>query len=74
MQAPVSRAVGGVKSIFLWPFDWIFRRDGAGAIVPIEIDGTLKQPEVGISIRRAFGGKPSKKAGKNTPSQDFPRQ
>ena len=54
MQASMSNAVGGVKSIFLKPFDWVFRRDGAGAVVPIEISGTYKNPAIGVNIRRVF--------------------
>jgi hypothetical protein len=54
MQASMSSAVGGKKSILLKPFDWMFRRDGAGAVVPIEISGTYKRPEIGVNIRRVF--------------------
>jgi hypothetical protein len=54
MQASMSSAVGGRKSIFLKPFDWMFRRDGAGAVVPIEISGTYKNPAIGVNIRRVF--------------------
>ena len=54
MQASMSSAVGGKKSIFLKPFDWMFRRDGAGAVVPIEISGTYKNPAIGVNIRRVF--------------------
>ena len=36
MQASVSKAVGGFKSIFLRPFDRLFREKGAGAVVPIK--------------------------------------
>lgn len=55
IQASVSSAVGGLGSIFLKPLNWIFRRDGAGAIIPITIKGTPRKPEVGVSIRRALG-------------------
>ena len=54
MQASMSSAVGGVRSIFLKPFDWMFRRDGAGAVVPIEISGSYKNPAIGVNIRRVF--------------------
>jgi hypothetical protein len=54
MRASVSSAVGGPKSILLKPFDWMFRRDGAGAVVPIEISGTYKNPAIGVNIRRVF--------------------
>jgi hypothetical protein len=32
----------------------MFRRDGAGAVVPIEISGTYKDPAIGVNIRRVF--------------------
>jgi hypothetical protein len=54
MQATVSQAVGGFKSIFLKPFDFIFRKDGAGAVIPIKITGTRQHPEFGL---RMGGGK-----------------
>ena len=56
MKATVSKAMGGVKSIFLKPFDFIFRKDGAGAVVPIKITGTRDAPKMGIEFGRVFGG------------------
>jgi AsmA-like C-terminal region len=70
MDATVSRAVGGIKSIFLKPFDFIFRKDGAGAVLPIEISGTYKNPDIGISIKRALGGG-KKKATSRVPVPDL---
>jgi hypothetical protein len=58
MDATVSKAMGGFKSIFLKPFDFIFRKDGAGAVIPIRITGTRKQPKMGMEVRRVFGGDP----------------
>ena len=58
MQASMSQAVGGVKSIFLRPFDWIFRKDGAGTVVPISIGGTPQKPEFGL--RRAAWKAPAR--------------
>jgi hypothetical protein len=57
MQATVSKAVGGFKSIFLKPFDFLFRRDGAGAVVPIKITGTPDAPRMGVRLGSVFGGK-----------------
>ena len=57
MEASLSGAVGGFKSILLRPFDQLFRRDGAGAVIPITIRGTHRRPEVGINIRRVLGRK-----------------
>jgi hypothetical protein len=56
MKASVSKAVGGFKSIFLKPFDRLFRRDGYGAVLPIKITGPREKPEFGLEIRKALSG------------------
>ena len=55
MKTSASRAIGGVKSIFLKPFDFLFRKDGAGAVVPIRIAGTREAPKMGIQMGKVFG-------------------
>ena len=55
MQSSVSRAVGGFKSILLKPFDPLFRKNGAGAVVPIRIAGTRDAPKMSVQIGRVFG-------------------
>jgi AsmA-like C-terminal region len=52
MQATVSQAVGGFKSIFLKPFDALFRKKGAGAVLPIKITGTRQHPDFGVDVGR----------------------
>ena len=54
MKATVSQAVGGFKSIFLKLFDPLFREKDAGAVVPIRIAGTRKDPKVGIELGKVF--------------------
>jgi hypothetical protein len=54
MKATVSQAVGGFKSIFIKPFDALFRKKGAGAVVPIKITGTRKEPKMGIEMGKVF--------------------
>ena len=56
MQATVSQAVGGFKSIFLKPFDALFRKDGAGAVLPIRISGTRLAPKFGVERMKAIRG------------------
>jgi len=56
MEATVSEAVGGFKSIFIKPFNFLFRRDGAGAVVPINVTGTWREPKTGVAMGRVFGG------------------
>jgi hypothetical protein len=48
MQASMSQAVGGFKSFFLRPFNPLFRKDGAGAVIPIRIEGTREEPKFGL--------------------------
>jgi hypothetical protein len=54
MEASLSQAVGGFKSIFIRPFDALFRKDGAGAVLPIKITGTREAPKFGVEMGRVF--------------------
>ena len=54
MRASVSQAVGGFKSIFIKPFDGLFRRNGQGAVLPIRITGTRQKPEFKLEMGRIF--------------------
>ena len=54
MQATVSQAVGGFKSIFLKPFDFMFRKEGAGAVIPIRLTGTKDAPKFGLEMGKVF--------------------
>jgi hypothetical protein len=55
MKATVSQAVGGgVKSALLKVVDPLFRRDGAGAVLPIRIRGSRNEPKVGLDFGRAL--------------------
>jgi hypothetical protein len=53
-EASLSNVVGGFKSILIKPFDWLFRRDGAGAVIPIRIDGTRDHPKIAVRIGAAL--------------------
>jgi hypothetical protein len=54
MRTSVSRAVGGFRSIFLRPFDPLFRQNGQGSVVPIKITGPRSKPEFGLEMGRVF--------------------
>jgi len=55
MEATISRAAGGgVKGFFLKAVDPLFRKKGAGAIVPIKIGGTKDDPKFGLDVGRVF--------------------
>jgi hypothetical protein len=56
MKATISKAVGGFKSIFLIPFNPLFRKDGAGAVLPIKITGPRKEPKFGLEMGKVFKG------------------
>jgi hypothetical protein len=55
LQASLSRAVGGVKGFFLKLADPLFRKDGAGAVIPISITGPHDAPKVSLDKGRLFG-------------------
>jgi hypothetical protein len=55
MQATISQAAGGgVKSIFLKVVDPLFRRDKAGAVLPIKVRGTRREPKFGLDVVKAL--------------------
>ncbi len=51
-DATVSKMVGGWKGLLLKPADRIFKKDGAGMLVPIHVDGTEHDPAFGIDFGR----------------------
>ena len=55
MRATVSQAAGGVKGVLLKAVDPIFRKDGAGAVLPIKIRGSRTEPKIGLDVRRVIG-------------------
>jgi hypothetical protein len=56
MEATVSKMVGGWKGLLLKPADRFFKKDGAGAEVPIHIEGTRENPKFGIDFDRMKSG------------------
>ncbi len=50
MQASLSEAVGGIKSIFLLPLNPLFRKNGAGAVLPFRVTGTYSHPSFNVSL------------------------
>jgi hypothetical protein len=58
MQATISQAAGGgAKSFFLKLIDPLFRKKGAGALIPIRVRGTVEDPKYGLDVGRVFKGK-----------------
>ena len=52
MQATVSQMLGGWKGLLAKPVDRFFKKDGAGTVVPIQIDGTRESPHFSIDFDR----------------------
>ena len=50
MQATISKMVGGWKGFLLKAADPFFKKDGAGADIPIHIGGTDRNPKIGIDF------------------------
>jgi hypothetical protein len=54
LDATVSQMTTGLKSKMLKLVDPLFRRDGAGTVIPIVISGTRGQPSFRLDIGRVF--------------------
>jgi hypothetical protein len=72
MDAKLSQAVGGFKSLLLRLADPFFRKNGR-TVVPLKIDGTRKDPHFGLDVKRVFvssenGSKPAPAARNRAPA------
>jgi AsmA-like C-terminal region len=56
LQASLSQAVGGLKSVFVRPFNFLFHKDGAGSVVPVTVKGTRDAPRVRVDLKKVIGG------------------
>ncbi len=56
VDASVSQLVGGFKSVFLKPFDFMFRRGNAGSVLSVRLTGTPADPRFVIHGPRLIGG------------------
>ena len=59
MDATISDAadVGGIRGFLLKAVDPLFRKKGAGALIPIKVRGTKDDPKFGLDVGRVFKGK-----------------
>jgi hypothetical protein len=55
LDAPLSRTTTGFKSLLLRVFDPLFRKQGAGTMLPIVVSGTVSQPSFGLDKGRLIG-------------------
>ena len=46
----LSKLTSGFKSALLKPFDVFFKRKHAGAVVPVHLIGTYKDPQAGLDL------------------------
>lgn len=49
-EASVSEESTGAKAVMLKPFDQLFKRKHAGAVVPIQITGSYADPHFGLAL------------------------
>lgn len=55
MRATISEAAGGgIKSVLLKIVDPLFRKKGAGAVLPIRVRGTRAEPKFGLDVVKAL--------------------
>jgi hypothetical protein len=54
LDAPLSKVVGGVKGFFLKAIDPLFRKQGAGTVLPIKMVGTLQEPKTSVQMGKIF--------------------
>jgi hypothetical protein len=52
LEASISRVVGGKAGFFLRIVDPLFRKHGAGTVLPITITGTRKNPQFGVDVKK----------------------
>ena len=50
MEAKLSETQKGIKSILLKVVDPFFKKGKGGAVLPVKITGTLKEPSVGLNL------------------------
>lgn len=67
-DATVSQMTGGVKSLLLKPVDPLFKRRGAGAVIPIKIEGTRSKISFGVEKGRILSRKDANP--ENQPNRD----
>ena len=57
LVASASQTQTGVKRVLLTPFNFLFRKEGAGTLIGINVKGTVDQPKVGVDLFRRRKGK-----------------
>lgn len=60
MQATVSQMIGGWKGFLLKPIDPLFKKGGAGALIPIQVRGTREDPDFGVKLGKIGSTSPER--------------
>ena len=55
LDAPLSKTTTGFKSLLLKVLDPLFRKSGAGTMLPIVVSGTVSKPSFGLDKGRLIG-------------------
>jgi hypothetical protein len=50
LQASLSETVTGVKAVLVKPLDPLFKKEGAGTVIPIRITGTREEPVFAATV------------------------
>jgi hypothetical protein len=82
LEARLSQTVTGFKSFLLKVIDPFFRKRGAGAVLPIKVEGTVSEPTFGVDMLRAMTPKGrvseqivrARRAGRGGPAAGRPRR
>jgi hypothetical protein len=61
-EATLSELAGGKKSVLLKPFDGLFRKKHAGAVVPVHLTGSYQHPQAGLDLPLKKGSSGSSKS------------
>jgi len=57
LDAKLSETTSGIKAFLLKAIDPLFKRKDAGAVIPIKVAGTRREPSFGLDIARTLSGK-----------------
>jgi hypothetical protein len=62
LDAKVSETTSGIKAFLLKAIDPLFKKKNAGAVIPIKVAGTRREPSFGLDIAGTLAGKRKERA------------
>lgn len=54
LQARVSQTIGGLRHWAVVPFDPIFKKNGAGTYLPVQVEGSKSHPEIKLDWKKVL--------------------